>query len=92
LTHGIRAPWVRAGPARSLLAFAPAGAVFVEVYMRRVSIEFQKGEKLPFVAIDLDRNDVIFRHDNVEELETLCRKLRWDVVMRTAGFVSSDSA
>ena len=59
--------------------------------MRRVRIEFQKGEKLPFVAIDLDRNDVIFRHDNVEELETLCRKLRWDVVMRTAGFVRSDS-
>ena len=60
--------------------------------MRRVSIEFQEGEKLPFVAIDLSSNDVIFRHDNLQELETLCRKLRWDVVMKTAGLVNSDSA
>ena len=60
--------------------------------MRRVSIEVQKGEKLPFVAIDLSSNDVIFRHDNLQELETLCRKLRWDVVMKTAGLVNSDSA
>jgi hypothetical protein len=48
--------------------------------MRRVRIDCQSGERHPFVAIDTGSNDVIFRHDNLAELLTLCRKMRWEIL------------
>jgi hypothetical protein len=47
--------------------------------MRKVEIDHQQGEEYPFVAIDRATGHVLFRHDNLEELERVCRKVGWDV-------------
>jgi hypothetical protein len=48
--------------------------------MRRIDIGHQAGEEFPFVAVDKSSGHIMFRHDDVWELEALCRKLRWEIV------------
>jgi hypothetical protein len=55
--------------------------------VRRIKINYQDGEAHPFVAIDNASGEVIFRHDKLEELETLCRKLRWHIVSNSAKWI-----
>jgi hypothetical protein len=55
--------------------------------MRRIKINYQEGEAHPFVAIDNASEEVIFRHDKLEELEAVCRKLRWHIVSNSAKWI-----
>jgi hypothetical protein len=55
--------------------------------MRRIKINYQEGEAHPFVAIDNASGEVIFRHDKLEELVTVCRKLRWHIVSNSAKWI-----
>jgi hypothetical protein len=54
------------------------------ILMPRIKIGHQDGETFPFVAIDNATGEVLFRHDNLDELESLCRKLRWHIVSNSA--------
>jgi hypothetical protein len=55
--------------------------------MRRIKINYQEDETHPFVAIDNASGEIIFRHDKLEELEAVCRKLRWHIVSNSAKWI-----
>ena len=57
----------------------------VEFQMRRVRIVCESGERHPFVAIDTRLDQIVFRHDDLPELLTLCRKMRWEIVIDPPG-------
>jgi hypothetical protein len=58
----------------------------LQVSTRKIRLERQQGEQIPFVAIDEATGDVLFRHHDLDELEALCRKLRWDILSNRAPY------
>jgi hypothetical protein len=55
--------------------------------MPRIKIGHQEGETHPFVVINNGTGEVLFRHDNLDELEAVCRKLGWHVMSNSAKWV-----
>ena len=53
--------------------------------MRNIEIGCQDGEAHPYVAIDQSTNQVMFRHDDLSQLRSLCQKLRWNIVRDTTA-------
>jgi hypothetical protein len=60
--------------------------------VRNIEIGRQDGETHPYVAIDHGANLVMFRHDDLLQLRTLCQKLRWNVVRDTAAEYNGPAA
>jgi hypothetical protein len=55
--------------------------------MPRMKIGYQEGETYPFVVIDNGTGEVLYRHDDLDELESVCRKLRWRIMSNSARWV-----
>jgi hypothetical protein len=55
--------------------------------MRRIKINYQEGESQPSVAIDNASGEIILRHNKLDELESVCRKLRRHIVSNSAKWI-----